>query len=266
MNLGATISFHATGVLVVQYIKKKKLIKTSLDDYYQLSSQAGSTRVHHATCNQMNSTLSSKSHVNKICNEVNSAISMLRQTAQFLPQSARMELVKGLILARYINYLDIYIHAMSKADETNLLKSSKNCIRNIYGNRNFNSPVSHLTSAILGCNSLIDFLKAHCCFRMFKLLNYQNPSYLYEMIRFPTRRRNNNPAAFPAWTDHARQDFFCAGAELWNKFDLSTRCEPSKEKFRYNCFAFFRSEVNYANHSSSLPSPNSNSRCPKIVE
>lgn len=187
---------------------------------------------------QMNSTLSSEDHVNKICAEVNSSIAMLRQSAQFLPQSARMELVKGLILPRYIYCLDLYFLAMSTADSINLLKSFKNCLRYIF-KIHYHEPVSHLTPKVIGCTSLTDYLKAHCCIRMFKILKTEYPRYLHELIKFPSRRRNKNLAKFPMWTDHARKDFFYAGAELWNALDSSVRCEQSEDEFRFKCFAFF---------------------------
>lgn len=188
---------------------------------------------------QMNSSLNSSDHIEIISNQIFATVSMLRQSKFIVSEKMRLHLVKTLVLPRILYCNPIYQFAT--ASNMKPLKRAFNyAVRYIYS-LGYYDPVSNMIPSVLGCNSLENYLNAHACIFLHRLVRRNEPQYLSEELIRTSRPRSYKLVPQARKYASTSKCFFSDGIGLWNLLPEHVRRESSAGNFKKECLSFFAS-------------------------
>lgn len=124
-------------------------------------------------------------------------------------------------------YADVVMYGMSSRCKQMLKLCFNACIRYIYKLRKYNH-VSEYVPLVLGCE-LDVYYEYRCCLFILKLIQNQQPVYLFEKLKFSSNFKHNlrlNIQSNNCLTLH--RSLFVSGIKLWNTLPLSIKQQNSK--------------------------------------
>lgn len=189
----------------------------------------------------MNSSFKSDSHVSKVANSIKFTVAMLRQSQNITPFSARVKLVKALIIPKILYCSNIY-GKMSSTSASELKVAFNSAIRYIHKKVITHSEKDSTSKEVLqflSTTNVNTFIMAHMCIFLHRLQRTAQPKYLHSIL---LKRRRLNTLDPPEFTNSlARKDFFFIGPWEWNRLPANVRSEISADKFRQKCLSFYAS-------------------------
>jgi len=177
----------------------------------------------------INSTLTCSDHINTVVSKIYYVLRNLRRTANCTPLKTKLHLVKQLIMP-IISYAETVYPCLDSASMHKLQVAFNYATRYVYCLRR-REGVSEWSREILGC-TVEEYLKIRSCLFLFKLINTQNPPYLYEKLRLS---QSNRCVTFilPSFQyASSRRLFFISAVRLWNSLPMAIKRTSEGSKFK----------------------------------
>lgn len=176
------------------------------------------------------------SQVNQQCRKIYNGIRFLRLTADMLPSDIKLKICKSLLLPHFSFGCEFLLNASARAIDR--LRVALNfCIRWIFRLSRY-TRVTHLQHHLLGC-SFYNFIKVRCCLALFRVINFEKPSYLFEKLRPFQGTRNRNFILPQYQTSHYGGTFFVRGIVYWNQLPPEIKAQRNLISFRREIMAWF---------------------------
>lgn len=173
--------------------------------------------------------LSWDKHISHICRKVFLILKNLYSLKHFLPVDTRIKLVKALILPHFIYCCEIF-NGCSVASKHRLRVCFNSAVRFIFSVQS-RDHISHLVPRVIGTN-LDTYLNYRSLVLLFKVIQNQGPSYLYEKITFGRSARTRT-IIIPQFTSRVMdQSFIVRAARLWNNLPMPIKTCQSIKKFK----------------------------------
>ena len=230
--------------LIINLSKSKAMILTKKKTILAPTIFIGNDPVSY--CNNMtllglviDSELSWKHHIDRMCMSINFGLSMLRQSQHFTPKLTRKRLVQALLVPKFTYMSNIFMNC-SRTSWKQIDSCFNSCVRYVHALKKFDS-VSLFRNEILGCN-IECFIKYRACIFMFFLLKNKSPGYLYNEVNFPRYPRNQALKTPSRENVCNSKSFFVYGVHLWNSLSSKIRSIDSVEAFRHECLSYLALE------------------------
>lgn len=168
-------------------------------------------------------------HINLQCSKIYGSLRSLRITANMLPSAVKLRIFKSLILPHLSYGCEFLTNASARAIDR--LRVALNCcIRWIFNLSRYDS-VTHYQQQLLGC-SFHNFLKLRYCLALFKIVNTEKPSYLFDKLRPFQGTRNRNFILCHHNTSHYGGTLFVRGIVNWNLLPSEIKSIRNYKSFR----------------------------------
>lgn len=168
-------------------------------------------------------------HVSNVCSKVRSSLRRLWMIAWALPIDTKLMMVKTLLVP-YFTYGCRVFSSLTRELFEMLNKAFNACTRFVFGCRKYDR-LGTLKRAVLNC-TLSDLYEMNMCLLLFKIIRSQEPSYLYERLRFSRSTRTLNLLPPSRRLSSLDGMFFIRSTALWNSLPLTLKAERSYTTFK----------------------------------
>ena len=180
-----------------------------------------------------------KCHITSICSKIYATLRTLRQIATDLPSTAKLKLVKTLILP-LLTYCDTVYSSATNESLDSIRLAINACIRFIYS-LTYRDHVSPFYLSFLG-SSFDDFFKHRYAILMHRIYNLN--MFIEKFCRSSSNRTLNFNVP-RAKTTHYNRSIVVRGPVLWNKLPTEIKCLRSEDQFRQRCQEFINNTDNF---------------------
>jgi hypothetical protein len=174
------------------------------------------------------------SHINFVCASIYHTLSRLWACTRYFPVETRRKLVSSLILPKFLYGAQLYSGA-SRNCWHKLNRAFNSCVRYVYRKKKRDS-IRLMTNNILG-SSLNVYLQSFVSCFLFKIIKFQRPHYLYEILQFLSSDRTKCLMLPRAVSKIRIQSFFVHSVRIYNSLSITTRSVGSVDAFRERCVA-----------------------------
>lgn len=175
-------------------------------------------------------------HVNTICSKVYFMLRRLNTVNQFLPKWLRNRLVKLLIVPHITYGCEIFFNC-SATNKRKLELCYNAAVRYVHALRKFDH-ISHLSKDIFGM-TLFKYFEFRCLQFMYKIVKFQRPEYIFNLLIFSRFSRTNNLGIPRHRTAYMSDSFQCAVPLLWNAIPVKIRRSVAFGSFSKQLYTHF---------------------------
>lgn len=174
----------------------------------------------------INSMLDCTSHINNAISKIYNILRKLWHTADYIPESTRLKLVKTFIVP-IISYFELIYGCLDYQSANKLKLALNNCARYVYNKKKYDH-ISHLTLNILGFDVQV-FLNYRNLIFMHKLINSKRPEPLFCRLQFSQSNRTLNLIVPRFKYLNASRLFFINTVKPWNTLPVNLKRIVSTE-------------------------------------
>lgn len=176
-------------------------------------------------------------HIGSVCGRIYGTLNRLYQVRECLSEHVRLKIVKSLIIPHILYGSCLFWNCKSKY-LCKLRKAVNSCTRFV-----FDIParerLGDKRNAILGM-SLNNFLKFRTVSSLFKIITFQQPDYLFQLLNFFKSSRTPRNIVIPrSQSRYYHNSFFVAGVKLWNTLPNDIKTSKTVHVFRNSARGFF---------------------------
>lgn len=183
----------------------------------------------------LDDTLKFDRHVNELVRKVYFSLHSLKLNKMNLSTEMKMKLVTALVIPHFL-YCDVIISCVNARLRLKIEKAFKCVLRFCYNLRGRDSTRDY-AKAIFGCTLWNYFDYRFSCF-LFKIIQSQEPSYLYDKLEVSKSLRTCN-LVMPRHTNRQRNKFSVRAAEVWNNLPNEIKRENDFTTFSKNALHFY---------------------------
>lgn len=183
----------------------------------------------------IDSHLSWKPHVNKVCNQIFYSLHTLVSLKHLTPFNVRMKLAKTLIVPLF-QYCDV-IFSSANGIIMKKLYSAFNAVTRYVHNLSKYDHISQYSKSLLGC-SFPNYVKYRYCCTVFKVL-YESPNYLANFFQRGRSTRTNDLILPRINSSATKHSFKIRGIGLWNGLPQTCKSAISFSLFKSLSFKYF---------------------------
>lgn len=176
-----------------------------------------------------NQTLTWDDHINKSVGKMYGMLRNLYLTKDFLPLKIKQTIAKMYLTPVLFYGIEVFSDC-SSASQRKLQVAFNNIARYIY-NRRRTDHISDVTMKIFDM-SLKSWTNYRVLILLQKIVYTQEPSYLYERIKFSSSRRTKNIVSFKYKYSCTMKQFFVYAVRIWNQLPHAIKAISSASKFK----------------------------------
>lgn len=185
----------------------------------------------------INKTLTWDDHISRLSRTVYCILRRLWKFSHFVPEFARMRLVKALVIPHFL-YCDVLFGRLTSHCQRRLNVLFNSCVRFIKNLRRFDH-VSIYSNIVFDC-SFDSFLKHRSLCFLFRILKFGRPEYLFDEIKFAHSDRTFNLIPPRHASKCLGRGFFVWTVTLWNQLPVTIKSLNNLTDFRSKCMEYLK--------------------------
>lgn len=174
--------------------------------------------------------------IRKASAKVYGILARLWRLSYLTPQSLRKHLVITLCIP-HLTYCDVVLGSLDSNSKRKLELVFNACVRYVFNLRKFDHVSMH-KKGILGCD-IFKYSTYRWCTYLYKLINSQTPSYLYEKLSFSRSTRTMNLNLPSNRSVLLNTSFFVKAPCAWNALPINVKNARTLNSFKSNCLSYY---------------------------